>query len=268
MKKYLLLSLYIFAINAFSTDFESSTNSGYLSRRESIFGIFIGESTIDEVKKLTNNNQSSVCNSSNAPQGYCEYGFETENYLTVEHQGKQVSTKKPLGTSVIKFNIDNQYFIGKFIEGKIFELQVQPSSSIREFDDLKFINDLRSNFNKKYNKQKTFSVKDKDNFFYYTYDYSNWIEPRNSFHVELKEIRKVVINEAACLSMARTMKSLGMASAEFEFDCKKITDNIPKFKISYKDASLNLKAFKIVAEEEYKVTKEKMEAENKKINKF
>jgi hypothetical protein len=269
MKKILFtIFISIVSMHATSADIEGSDASELKTKKETVFGVVLGVSTIDDIKKLSFSHLSTRCESFYSSSSYCDNGFYSESYLTVEHQGKVASMEKPFNASVIKFEIGEQNFKGKFIDGKIFELQPLQSSYTEEFDDIKFINDLKLNFNKKYDKKKGYSIKEKDDFKNYTHNYLNWSERNNSFQIQLKETRKIVINEFACLSMARTMQSAGMRTAQFEYDCKKITDNIPRFKIRYKDEELNLKAFKLAAEEEARIAKEKMENKNKNLNQF
>lgn len=163
-----------------------------------------------------------------------------------------------------KFEMDGKYFEAAFYEGLLVELRVGNSISSVEMD-ASLVKELRPAFNKKYKKLTTISRKEKTNYKSYNHTYERWAEPSGAFEVQIKDTRKIlIIPEHICMSSVNIAKSAGVNTADSEWECKKVTDNVPVYHLSYRyPAGFNKASSDLAAYEREQELKSKNETAKK-----
>jgi len=157
-----------------------------------------------------------------------------------------------------KFQFQGKNFSATFYEDLIVELRVMGTSYQDEIDE-SLAKELIPIFEKKYKRLKTTHRKEKKNYRSYTYTYDSWSDRSGAFEIHLKATRKILdIPEHTCLGLIRSAQAAGFDTSRQEWECRKVTDNLPRYKLAYRypegfaKASAELKKFQIEQTEKVK----------------
>ncbi len=199
--------------------------------------IVMGLWTMKDIDKIASKPQfsTSLCSIRNKCEykniEASEYGILGDNFYSTD------MGNMPL--SFAKFELQGQHFDASFYEGLIVELRVKGSSYLDEIDE-SLVKELRPSFDKKYKKLKTISKKEKSNYSTYTYTFESWADRSGAFEVQLKNTRKVLeIPEHRCLGLLSVLKAAGIGTAHAEWECNKVTDNVPVYTLAYRKRVAN-----------------------------
>jgi len=249
--KKLSAIIIIFYIVSFHSHAQTSSKEKDVADKINVFGMTLGFTNEDEIKNIS---------------AY----FKPVGYISLTKNGKTIYLDEDDSLSQIissaNFEISDNHFNGKFINGILFELTVKSSETEDEFEDADLISGIRNKFNKNHKKLKS-TVESGNELGFKNWSYKNdfWAINNSGLIVSIIEYKKYIISEYACLKYMLTFNTTTIAGIRLKYDCYKATDGIPRYTILYKDSTLYSEAFSIAQmAEDKKNQKEK----DKKLNKI
>lgn len=264
--KQQLLAVVILAMNAMPAvsfsqeDNKSESNSADIE----ILGFQLGKTSIDDVKKI-----AQVDDKCRVSGILCSFREEHSQELeldsgpinTIWHGPKEIVNLK---TFIIKQ--EDRTLILKFYENALVGIVVAPDHYQYTFHkeiDNKLAKELRSSFDKKYNKVKSAQYSKKaspKDAIKTSYLYHRWEHKSGSFIIQLKEIRETVNNEGTCY--ASLLGLTGLARAKMKNLCG--NKNEVSYELSYRHPELYREAYNYLS---YKIKEEKKNSESKRKEK-
>ena len=231
-----------------------------------IFGMVLGSSTADEIRKMVKVKDPSMCKV--LPDSRCGFSMhkygglsKLDNYIRVDNSSADL-----LNISFANFYIDVNDFEGVFFNGVLIELRLS-----NEYGESKIeramVPELRAAFNKKYKKLKSQTKKSSNDYARYSYLYEGWQEVSGAFSVELVETRQVVTSSVLCFAIG---KGLGdtISGVSFRAKCNPVMNNEPEYSLSYRFDSGHAKAFALLDELDKKQKKSSEDVKKSNLMKF
>lgn len=185
------------------------------SKAEIFGGLILGKSTTQDISNISK----------------AKINLKDHGSIGGEFLSNNVQTSNKPNIKFAEFSIDDQYLQGTFYHDVLVALRVYKNSLIDEIDE-SLVNELRKNFNKKYNKNAQKTDIQNDKIANRTYIKETWAEYDNGFIVEIVTRRKIVKNPQLCNTLADSFRGISGA-ASLRWDCAKATDNKPIYTLNY-----------------------------------
>ena len=233
---------------------QTSNKEKDIADKSNVFGMRLGFTSEDEIKNIA---------------AY----FKPVGYVAVTKNGKTIYLDQDDSLSQIissaNFEISDNHFNGKFINGILFELTVKSSEYEDEFEDVELISGIRNKFNKNHKKLKS-TVESGNELGFKNWSNKNdfWAINNAGLIVSIIEYKKYIISEYACLKYMLTFSETTIGAIRLKYDCYKATDGIPRYTILYKDSTLNSEAFSIAQMAEDQKNQKETDKKSNKIKSF
>lgn len=239
-----------------------------LAKRVSVFGVYLGIDTLDDIRTKAQGLPDSVCN--NSPNKY-DQCIEVHYLDEIGAAGVFAPLGTPLGLydkqSVVSadFMMGDKQLRGLFLDGVLIEIKLLDDFGHHKLPDPDDGPKLRKSFNVKYAKTKSVTKKRNDNGVTTTWLYETWREKSGSFTVEITESRRNVYDSSACSTLAIAVGGPMLENSLFL--CRRGMQP-PDYSLTYRDDKLLLPLLSELS----KVAKENKESEIKnkqdKLNQF
>jgi len=267
----LFFSLFVGQAMAFSKSARSDE-----SERHSVFGLSVGKTTIQDLRILCLQRQTSeqpnqLENRNAERDSKCTNVLKETASFSLEKDGKKIELNyEGDELAVGEFVLGDEFFEGKFIEGVLFELTVSTDKKSMFNADKSLLQELKNSFNRKYKNPKAQSSAQKMEYFDNITTQTTWTAMPTNIVVQITEYTRRFHSRNSCLAYYKAqldiVRSYPAVTAEIakritelkqrEIECsERINDNM-YFKLSYKDNLLNNQAFQIFA---------KLQAQNEKL---
>ena len=231
-----------------------------------IFGMVLGSSTADEIRKLVKVKDPSMCKL--IPDSYCGFSMhkygglsKLDNYIRVDNSSADL-----LNIFFADFSIDVNDFRGVFFNGVLIELRLSDEYG-RTTIEREMVPEFRASFNKKYKKLKSETKKSSNDYARYSYLYERWQEASGAFSVELVESRQAVTSSVLCFAIGEGLGDT-FSGISFRAKCNPVMNNVPEYKLTYRFDSGHAKAFALLEELDNKQKKSSEDAKKSNLMKF
>jgi len=232
----------------------------------SVFGMLLGSSTADEIRRLVKVKDPSLCKV--LPNSHCGFSMhkygglsKLDNYIGVDDSSADL-----LNIFFANFSIDGNDFQGVFFNGVLIELSLvdmYESNTIKR----SMVPELRASFNKKYKRLKSQTKNSSSDYARYSYLYERWQEPLGAFSVELVETRQVVTNSDLCFALASNLRNT-VSGIRLLAKCDPVMNNVPEYSLTYRFDSGHDQAFALLDELDKKQKKSSEDAKKSNLMKF